>query len=105
MPDGDLVRHLVLGEVLILPGAITTEVRASAIDVDERADLAVVASQCGLEASEDEPVSCNAHRLPSMEPRRAHGLVRARAGDADREQHDGRVHDVAAVSPAVARDE
>ena len=33
------------------------------------------------------------------------GRVGARAGDADREQHDRRVDDVAAVAPAVARDE
>src|SRR5262249_514097 len=80
MPDRDLVRALVLGEVLVLPRLEAAEVAVAAIDVDACADRAVVRLEARLVASEDEAIAGDVDGPTGRQARLPRRAVEARAG-------------------------
>src|SRR5207253_4822006 len=81
------------------------DVRAAAPDVDERPEAGPVRALRADESGVRERVPGSLDRLAGLEHSLALGLVRARAGDADRDQDDGSVDDVAAVAAPVSRNQ
>ena len=88
--DADLVGDLLLGRVRVLARLDGAEVVAAALDVEHRPDLGRIRRLALLERPVRQPVVADGERLAAGEPPLADRVVRARAGDADREQDDRR---------------
>ena len=65
MADRNLVRDLILGEVLVLPGLEPAEVLVAAVDVDARSNRAVIRID-RLVPTEHEAIAGEGHRLPGF---------------------------------------
>ena len=84
------------------PAAIVPRSSLAAPDVEHRADLGRVRAVALGELPVGECVAPDRERLAAREPALDDGVVGARARHADREQHDRRVDDVAAVATPVS---